>query len=78
MCDVDLNDFNNSNYHCTYLKSSDLQHIALHGTEDGRKQYYQHQVANTFHDINFGGQDYRLLCSILPDILTVIRKGIIE
>lgn len=37
MCDVDSKNLDNGNYHCTYLKFSNMHYIALHGTEDERK-----------------------------------------
>ena len=40
--------------------------------------YSQHEVTNDFYNINFGGQEYGLLGCTPPDILHVVRKGIVE
>ena len=78
MCDVDSDNLDNPTYICTYLKFSDMHQIALHGTQDERKQYSQHDIVNAFHAVNFGGQKNGLLSATPPDILHVVRKGIVE
>ena len=52
--------------------------IATNGTDEQRKMYSQHEVTNAFYNINFGGQEYGLLGCTPPDILHVVRKGIVE
>ena len=78
MCNVDGENLDNEKCNFTYLKFSDMHQIALHGDKDERKKYSQHKVANAFHDVTFGVQDYGLLHSTPPDILHVVRKGIVE
>ena len=50
----------------------------MQSTLEQQVQYSQHVVCNVFHVINFGGQDYGLLFATPPDILHVVRKGIVE
>ena len=78
MCDVDEENLDNKNCDFTYLNSSDMHQIALHCNKDERKQLAQHIVANAFHDVPLGVQDYDLFCSRPPDTLNVVRKGIVE
>ena len=78
MCDVNSDNLDNENHECNYLYFDDMNHIAINGTEEERKQYSQHQVLNAFQKIDFGGQKYGLLSCTPPDILHVIRKGIVE
>ena len=77
MCDVDGENLDNENYSCTYLKFCDMHHIALNGTDEERKQYSIHQVANAFHNITFGLKEYGILHSTPHDILHVVRKCIV-
>ncbi len=78
MCDVDSDNLDNEKFNCTYLRFSDLRAIATNGTDEQRKLYSQHEVTNAFHNINFGGQEYGLLGCTPPEILHVVRKGIVE
>ena len=55
-----------------------MHHIALHGSVEQRVQYLQHDITNAFHNINFGGQEHGILFATPPDILHVVRKGIVE
>ena len=55
-----------------------MHQIALHGTKEQRIQYSQHDINNAFYRINFAVQDKGLLFSTPPDILHVVRKGIVE
>merc|ERR1711884_690327 len=50
----------------------------MQGTMDQQFKYSQHAVCNAFHLVNFGGQDRGLLFATPPDILHVVRKGIVE
>ena len=50
----------------------------MQGTVEQQLQYSQHAVCNEFHLINFGGQECGLLLATPPDILHVVRKGIVE
>ena len=78
MCDVNADNLDNERCRCTYLKFCDLHQIAMHGTEQECKEHSQHQVFNTFYHVSFGGQPHGLLGCTPPDILHVIRKGIVE
>ena len=55
-----------------------MHQFAMQGTKDEQDNYLQHAVCNAFHKVNFGGQDCGLLFATLPDILHVVRKGIVE
>ena len=78
MCDVDGENLDKETCNFTYLKFSNMHQIALHGDKDERKKYSQNKVSNAFHDITFGIHIYGLLHSTPPDILHVVRKGIVE
>ena len=78
MCDVDSNNLDEENYDYTYLTFADMHTIATNGTDEERQKYSQHEVINAFHNISFGGQEYGLLACTPPDILHVVRKGIVE
>ena len=78
MCDVDSKNLDNEKYNFQYLKFCDMHQIAMQGTLEQQVQYSQHAVCNAFHTVNFGGQDYGLLFATPPDILHVVRKGIVE
>ena len=78
MCDVNGENLDNEKYKYTYLKQSEMHHIAMHGTDEQQRLYSQHKLLNAFHNINFGGQKYGLLGCTRPNILHVIRKGIVE
>ena len=78
MCDVNAVDLDNERCKYTYLKFCDLHQIAMHGTEQERKEHSQHKVFNAFYHVSFGGQPNGLLGCTPPDILHVIRKGIVE
>ena len=55
-----------------------MHQIAMQGTAEQQFKYSQHAVCNAFHLVNFGGQDRGLLFATPPDILHVVRKGIVE
>ena len=55
-----------------------MHQIAMQGTEEKQIEYSQHAACNAFYNVNFGGQDCGLLFATPPDILHVVRKGIIE
>ena len=78
MCDVNSANLDNEKYDCTYLRFADMHSIATNGTDEQRQMYSQHEVTNAFYNINFGGQEYGLLGCTPPDILHVVRKGIVE
>ena len=78
MCDVDSKNLDNEKYNFQYLKFCGMHQIAMQGTLEQQVQYSQHAVCNEFHAVNFGGQDYGLLSATPPDILHVVRKGIVE
>ena len=78
MCNVNSENLDNPTFNYEYLKFSDMHHIALHGTKEQRVQYSQHDINNAFHAVNFGGQERGLLFATPPDILHVVRKGIVE
>lgn len=78
MCDVNSENLDNPIYNFNYLKFSNLHHIALHGTEEERRKFSQHEINNAFYNVNFGGQDKGLLFATPPDILHVLQKSIVE
>ena len=78
MCDVNSDNLDDEKCKFNYLSFDEMHHIAINGTEEQRVKYYQHKVANAFWDINLGKQKYGLLGCTPPDILHVVRKGIVE
>ena len=55
-----------------------MHQISIKGTVEQQIKYSQYAVRNAFHAVNFGGQDCSLSFATLPDILHVVRKGIVE
>ena len=78
MCNVNSDNLDNPAFNYEYLKFSDMHHIALHGSKEQRVQYSQHDINNAFYGVNFAMKDGELLYSTPPDILHVVRKGIVE
>jgi len=78
MCDVNSKNLDNEKYTCKYLCFNDMHEIAMNGTKKQSKKYSQHQVYNAFMKVDFGNQQYGLLHCTPPDILHVVRKGIVE
>ena len=78
MCNVTSINLDNEMFKYKYLKQSDMHNIAMNGTDEQRKAFSQHKVFNACQNVNFGGQEFGVLGCTPPDILHVVRKGIVE
>ena len=52
MCDVNGGNLDDERYEYTYLKKSDMHHIAMHGIDEQQRLYSQHKLFDAFHNIN--------------------------
>ena len=78
MCDVNGINLDKEEIKFKYLAFEDMHHIAINGTDETGEQYSVHNVVNASHDVHLGHGRYGLLHSTPPDVLHVIRKGVVE
>jgi hypothetical protein len=77
-CNIDYDNLDNYNVHCTYVHATDMHEIALCPDDKRRQQWSQHRVDNAFNSVLLADPIRGIFGSTPVETMHCFRKGMIE